>query len=58
VSLDWSAAGLRTASVFRSFVVTLPASANLSYIGHLSARDWKGVCLCLRLAIAGLDRLN
>lgn len=52
---DWSEAGLRVASVFRSFIVTLPSSTNLIYIGHLSERDWKGVCACLKVAFAGLD---
>jgi mRNA interferase MazF len=37
---DWQAAGLRVASVFRSFIVTLPPSANLVCIGQLSERDW------------------
>lgn len=36
---DWAAAGLRVASVFRSFIVTLPPSANLILIGKLSERD-------------------
>lgn len=40
---DWQAAGLRVASVFRSFIVTLPRSANLVVIGRLSDRDWKGI---------------
>jgi mRNA interferase MazF len=52
---DWSEAGLRVASVFRSFLVTLPPSANLVRIGHLSDRDWKGVCKCLQVALDGLD---
>lgn len=52
---DWQAAGLRTASVFRSFIVTLPRSANLVVIGQLSERDWKGIRDCVKLALAGLD---
>jgi mRNA interferase MazF len=40
---DWAAAGLRVASVFRSFIVTLPPSANLILIGHLSERDCQGI---------------
>lgn len=52
---DWAIAGLRVASVFRSFLVTLPPEANLVYIGRLSERDWKGVRLCLKVAIAGLE---
>lgn len=52
---DWQAAGLRTASVFRSFIVTLPRSANLVVIGQLSERDWKGVRACVKVALAELD---
>ncbi|MBD2496458.1 type II toxin-antitoxin system PemK/MazF family toxin [Nostoc sp. FACHB-280] len=52
---DWSLAGLRVASIFRSFIVTLPPSANLVLIGHLSERDWKGVCACVKIALADLD---
>lgn len=52
---DWQAAGLRTASIFRSFIVTLPRSANLVVIGQLSERDWKGVRACVKVALAELD---
>ncbi|MEG3438386.1 type II toxin-antitoxin system PemK/MazF family toxin [Pannus brasiliensis CCIBt3594] len=52
---DWQLAGLRVASVFRSFIVTLPPSANLVSIGQLSERDWQGVLACVKIAIAGLD---
>jgi mRNA interferase MazF len=52
---DWATAGLRVASVFRSFIVTLPPSANLVVIGHLSERDWKSVRGCVKVAIAELD---
>ncbi|WP_313657041.1 type II toxin-antitoxin system PemK/MazF family toxin [Planktothrix agardhii] len=51
---DWQAAGLRVASVFRCFIVTLPPSANLVRIGHLSERDWQGVCACVNLSFASL----
>ena len=51
---DWQAAGLRVASVFRSFIVTLPPSANLVVIGQLSERDWQGVKTCVRVALAEL----
>lgn len=51
---DWQAAGLRVASVFRSFLVTLPASANLVVIGQLSKRDWQGVTACVKTALAEL----
>ncbi|MEO1390910.1 MAG: type II toxin-antitoxin system PemK/MazF family toxin [Cyanobacteria bacterium J06634_6] len=49
---DWQAAGLRVSSVFRSFIVTLPISKNLSVVGQLSAQDWKGVRACVRVALA------
>ncbi len=52
---DWSSAGLRVASIFRCFIVTLPPSANLVVIGHLTERDWKGVRECVKLALADLD---
>lgn len=52
---DWAAAGLRVASIFRSFLVTLPPSANLVHIGHLSERDWKGVRMCIKVALAPLE---
>ncbi len=52
---DWQAAGLRVASIFRSFIVTLPPSANLICIGQLSERDWKGVRACVKAALVELD---
>jgi mRNA interferase MazF len=51
---DWKAAGLRVASVFRSFIVTLPPSANLVCIGQLSKRGWQEVRACLKIALAEL----
>jgi mRNA interferase MazF len=51
---DWKAAGLRVASVFRSFIVTLPPSANLVVIGQLSERDWQDVRACIKVALAEL----
>lgn len=54
---DWAEAGLRNSSVFRSFIVTLPLSANFIKIGHLSERDWHSVCECLKIAIAGLNNI-
>lgn len=52
---DWGAAGLRIISVFRCFVVTLPPSANLVWIGRLSERDWQGVRACVKTSLADLD---
>jgi len=48
---DWSLAGLRVASAFRSFVVTLPPAANLVKIGRLSERDWQAIQACLKTAM-------
>lgn len=55
---DWQTAGLRVPSVFRSFLVTLPRSANLIVIGHLSPQDWQGITACLKVALAGIDGLG
>ncbi|MBC7970599.1 MAG: type II toxin-antitoxin system PemK/MazF family toxin [Verrucomicrobia bacterium] len=49
---DWQAAGLRVASIFRSFIVTLPPSANLVCIGQLSEQDWQRVWACVKVALA------
>lgn len=54
---DWQASGLRASSVFRCFIVTLPQTANPVLIGHLSERDWQGVCSCLKLSFADFDNL-
>lgn len=48
---DWSEAGLRRPSAFRTFLVTLPA-VSINVIGHLSARDWREVQIRLRKALA------
>lgn len=54
---DWQAAGLRVPSVFRSFIVTVPRSANLVVIGRLSARDWQGIVACVKVALAEMTKL-
>ncbi|MXZ11544.1 MAG: type II toxin-antitoxin system PemK/MazF family toxin [Gemmatimonadetes bacterium] len=51
---DWSQAGLRIPSVFRSFFVTLPSATPPTLVGHLSDRDWQGVCECVRNALEPL----
>lgn len=51
---DWSQAGLRAPSVFRSFFATLPPTTHPVCVGHLSDRDWQAVCLCVRMALAPL----
>jgi mRNA interferase MazF len=40
---------------FGSFIVTLPPSANLIYIGHLSERDWTSVRMSVKVALAELE---
>jgi PemK-like, MazF-like toxin of type II toxin-antitoxin system len=40
---DWSAAGLRLPSLFRSFLVTVPRTAVYHVAGHLSDQDWLAV---------------
>lgn len=52
---DWAQAGLRVASVFRSFFTTLPPSTRPMFVGHLSDRDWKGVRTCVKVALVPLD---
>jgi mRNA interferase MazF len=52
---DWAQAGLRVPSVFRSFFATLPPSTHPIHAGHLSDRDWQGVCACVRVALAPLE---
>ena len=49
---DWADAGLRVSSVFRSFFATLPPATHPVVVGHLSDRDWQGVCVCVRAALA------
>jgi len=49
---EWQSAGLRTESCFRAYVLTVHVS-ELTVIGHLSERDWKGVLSCVQSAFAG-----
>ncbi|MDS3860747.1 type II toxin-antitoxin system PemK/MazF family toxin [Thermosynechococcaceae cyanobacterium BACA0444] len=51
----WAMAGLRTTSIFRCFIVTLPLSANLVVICHLSERDWQGVKACVKTSLTRLE---
>ncbi|MEL7512276.1 MAG: type II toxin-antitoxin system PemK/MazF family toxin [Cyanobacteria bacterium J06554_3] len=52
---EWAKAGLRKPSVFRSFIVTLPPSANLVRIGRLAKEDWQHVCQCLAISLEGMN---
>ncbi len=52
---DWSAAGLRVPSAFRSFLTTLPPSANPVKIGELSERDWNAIRARVKIALTDLD---
>lgn len=49
VLLDWQAAGLRSPSCFRAYVVTIHLS-DLTVIGHLSEQDWSQVKARVRTA--------
>lgn len=49
---DWAAAGLRRASAFRAFFVTLPRFAVTARIGRLSDRDWREVLARVHAALA------
>jgi len=49
---DWAAAGLRTPTAFRTFLITLPQVDVIAVIGHLSQRDWAKVQDRLRRAVA------
>ncbi|BDC50716.1 hypothetical protein F183_A30320 [Bryobacterales bacterium F-183] len=48
---DWADAGLRTPSVFRLFLVTLPVSEARG-IGRLSSSDWAGVRACCKSGLS------
>lgn len=48
---DWSSAGLRRPSTFRTFLATLPATA-ATRIDQCSERDWQGILNCLNRAIS------
>ena len=52
---DWAQAGLRLPSVFRCFFATLPPATHPVFVGHLSERDWQGVCESVRAALAPLS---
>ena len=49
--LDWQPAGLRNASCFRAYVLTIHRS-DLTVIDHLSEPDWTQVRACVRAAFA------
>ena len=51
---DWSQAGLRIPSVFRSFFATLPTATHHALVGRLSERDWNEVCRRVRIALEPL----
>ncbi len=48
---DWSAAGLRLPTAFRTYLSTVPNNAVIM-IGRLSPQDWEGVKDCLAQALA------
>ena len=53
---DWSMAGLRVESVFRSFIVTLPKSTGMIKVGQVSDRDWSAILKCIRCSVADLEQ--
>jgi len=52
---DWTQAGLRVPSVFRSFFATLPPATHPRLVGHLSDRDWQGVKACVKTSLTPLN---
>ena len=48
---DWSAAGLKQPTAFRTYLGMASAS-DVQFIGDLSERDWQGVQACLARALA------
>ena len=48
---EWQAAGLRVASSFRAFIVTLPRTAVVSTMGTLREPDWRQVVTRVKLAM-------
>jgi mRNA interferase MazF len=52
---DWAHADLRVPLVLRCFFATLPPATHPVLVGHLSNRDWQGVCACVRIALAPLS---
>ena len=48
---DWSVAGLRLPTAFRTYLSTVPSSAVI-VIGRLSTHDWERVQHCLAQALA------
>lgn len=52
---DWAQAGLRVPSIVRCFFATLPPATHPVLVGHLSDRDWQGVCACIIIALSPLS---
>jgi len=50
--VDWTIAGLRRPSAFRTFLVTLPQRELIAIIGHLSDSDRAAVEECVRKSIS------
>lgn len=48
---DWQSAGLRVASAFRAFLVTLPQTSVVSTMGSVSQLDWAQIVARITLAI-------
>jgi len=49
---DWSAAGLRRPTAYRTFLITVPREDIVAVIGHVTERDWAAVQIRLRRSLA------
>ena len=49
---DWSAAGLKQPSAFRSYLATIDQRDILATAGQLTAKDWQAVQARLNIALA------
>ncbi|NUQ39550.1 MAG: type II toxin-antitoxin system PemK/MazF family toxin [Caldilineales bacterium] len=52
ILMDWSAAGLRRPTAYRTFLITVPREDIVAVIGRVSERDWAEVQACLRISLA------
>lgn len=49
---DWSVAGLRRPTAYRTFLITLPRQDVVAVIGRVTDHDWLGIQSCLRKSLA------
>src|SRR5438874_6674106 len=48
---DWTIAGMKVPSAFRTFLVTVPQAVLTARLGRLSDADWQAVQECVRRAL-------